>query len=43
MHVHVVERAIRYVKEGVRGVVNALPFTCPRILFRMLVPYVTLR
>lgn len=43
MHVHVVERAIRYVKEGVRGVFHGLPFTCPRILFKMLVPYVTLR
>jgi Reverse transcriptase (RNA-dependent DNA polymerase) len=43
MHVHVVERAIRYIKEGVRSVHAGLPYTCPRALFRLLVPFVALR
>ena len=42
-HVHIVERAIRYVKEGVRSVLHGLPYSCPRSLFKMLIPYVTLR
>lgn len=42
-HVHIVERAIRYVKEGVRSVLHGLPYSCPRTLFKMLIPYVTLR
>jgi hypothetical protein len=43
MHVHVVERAIRYIKEGVRALHAGLPYTCPRALFRLLVPFVALR
>ena len=43
MHIHVVERAIRYVKEAVRSVLHGLPYDCPRILFKMLIPYATLR
>ena len=42
-HVHIVERATRYVKEGVRSVLHGLPYSCPRSLFKMLIPYVTLR
>ena len=43
MHVHTVERAIRYVKEAVRSVLHGLPYACPRVLFKMLIPYVALR
>lgn len=43
MHVHVVERAIRYVKEGVRSIHAGLPYKCPRALFRLLIPFVALR
>ena len=43
MHVHVVERAIRYVKEGVRSIHAGLPYTCPRTLFKMLIPFVAFR
>ena len=43
MHVHTVERTIRYVKEAVRSVLHGLPYSCPRALFKMLIPYATLR
>ena len=43
MHVHVVERAIRYVKEGVRSVHAGLPYVCPRAIFKQLVPFVAQR
>ena len=43
MHVHVVERAIRYVKEGVRSIHAGLPYTLPRALFRLLIPFVASR
>ena len=43
MHVHVVERAIRYIKEGARSILAGLPYTCPRILFRHLIPFTALR
>lgn len=43
MHVHVVERAIRYVKEGVRSIHAGLPYTCPRALFKLLIPFVAFR
>ena len=43
MHIHIVERAIRYVKEAVRSVLHGLPYSCPRILFKTLIPYATLR
>ena len=42
MHVHVMERAIRYIKEGVRSVHAGLPYTCPRALFRLPIPFVAL-
>ena len=35
MHVHVVERAIRYIKEGVRSVHAGLPYACPRAICRI--------
>jgi hypothetical protein len=31
------------IKEGVRSVLAGLPYTCPRALFRLLVPFVALR
>ena len=43
MHVHTIERSIRYIKEGVRGVLHGLPYTCPRIIFKTLIPYIALR
>ena len=43
MHVHVVERAIRYIKEGARSIHAGLPYTCSRALFRMLIPFVAFR
>ena len=43
MHIHIVERAIRYVKEAVRSVLHGLLYSCPRILFKTLIPYATLR
>ena len=43
MHVHVVERAIRYIKEGVRSVHAGLPYACPRAIFKHLIPFVALR
>ena len=31
MHVHIVERTIRYVKEAVRSVLHGLPYSCTRM------------
>ena len=42
-HVHTVERAIRYIKEGVRSVHAGLPYTCPRSIFKTLIPFVAQR
>ena len=42
-HVHTVERAIRYIKEGVRSVHAGLPYTCPRSIFKTLIPFVVCR
>ena len=41
MHVHVIERAIRHVKELARGTRSGLPYNCPIFLFRLLVVFVT--
>ena len=43
MDVHVIKRAIRYIKEGVRGVHAGLPYACPRAIFKHLIPFVALR
>ena len=43
MHVHIVERAIRYIKEGVRSIHAGLPYACPRAIFKHLIPFVALR
>lgn len=43
MHVHIVERAIRTIKEGVRGLLSGLPYPCPRVLFAHLIPFVAYR
>ena len=43
MHVHIVERTTRYVKEGVRGLLAGLPYPCPRIIFLHMVPFVANR
>lgn len=43
MHVHIVERSIRYLKEAARGVLSGLPYSCPRILFRHLPAFVAQR
>ena len=43
MHVHTAERAIRYVKEGARGVLSGLPYQCPRSIFKMLPSFIALR
>ena len=43
MHVHIIERTIRYVKEGVRGLLAGLPYPCPRIIFLHMVPFVANR
>ena len=40
MHISVIERTIRYVKEGVRGTLSGLPYTCSARLFRLLVIFV---
>lgn len=36
MHVHTVERAIRYIKEGVRSVHAGLPYNSPRAIYHHL-------
>ena len=43
IHVHIIERTIRYVKEGVRGILAGLPYPCPRIIFNYMVPFVANR
>jgi hypothetical protein len=43
MHVHIVERAIRYIEEGVRSVLAGLPYPSPRILFHHLIPFTAQR
>lgn len=43
MHVHIIERTIRYVKEGVRGLLAGLPYPCPRVIFTHLVTFVAYR
>ena len=43
MHVHIVERAIRYIKEGVRSTQAGLPYNCPRAIFRLMIPFVASR
>lgn len=40
MHVAIIERFIRYVKEGVRGTLSGLPFKCFAALFKHLVSFV---
>jgi Reverse transcriptase (RNA-dependent DNA polymerase) len=43
MHVHIIERTIRYVKEGVRGFLSGLRYRCPRLIFIHMVPFVANR
>ena len=43
MHVHVIERTIRTIKEGVRGLLAGLPYPCPKCLFIHMVPFVANR
>ena len=43
MHVHVIERAIRYIKEGVRSIHAGLPYSCPRTVFKQLIPFAAMR
>ena len=43
MHIHVIERQIRMVKEGVRTGLSALPFTCCDLLFKYLVGFTVTR
>ena len=43
MHVHVIERTIRTIKEGVRGLLAGLPYPCPKCLFIHMVPFVAYR
>ena len=43
MHVHIVERTIRTIKEGVRGLLAGLPYPCPKALFIHLIPFVAYR
>jgi hypothetical protein len=43
MHVHIIERAIRYVKEGVRGLLAGLPYPCPKLIFLHMVTFVANR
>lgn len=43
MHVHIIERTIRYVKEGARGLLAGLPYPCPRTIFTYMVPFVANR
>jgi hypothetical protein len=38
MHVHTVERAIRTIKEGVRGLLAGLPYPCPKAIFIHMIP-----
>ena len=43
MHVHTVERAIRTIKEGVRGLLAGLPYHCPKAIFIHMIPFVAYR
>ena len=43
MHVHVVERTIRTIKEWVRGLLAGLSYPCPKALFIHLIPFVACR
>lgn len=43
MHVQIIERCIRYIKELARGLLAGLPYNCPIFLFRLLVVFVTTR
>ena len=43
MHVHVIERAIRHIKELACGTLSGLPYNCRMFLFRLLVVFVTTR
>jgi hypothetical protein len=43
MHVHIIERTIRYVKEGVRGLLAGLPYPCPKLIFLHMVKFVANR
>ena len=43
MHVHTVERAIRTIKEGVRGLLAGLPYPCPKAIFIHMIPFVAYR
>ena len=43
MHVHVIERTIRTIKEGVRGLLAGLPYPCPKCIFIHMVPFVANR
>ena len=43
MHVHTVERAIRTIKEGVRGLLAGLPYPCPKSIFTHMIPFVAYR
>lgn len=43
MHVHVIERSIRYIKDAPRGVLTSIPYPCPRLLFRDLPAFVAQR
>ena len=43
MHVHIIERTIRYVKEGVRGLLAGLPYPCPKLIFLYMVTFVANR
>ena len=43
MHVPQVERSIRAVKEGTRGILHTLPYNCPLVLFAHLPEFVAAR
>jgi hypothetical protein len=39
MHIHIIERTIRYVKEGVRGLLSGFKYPCPKIIFLHMVTF----
>jgi hypothetical protein len=43
MHIHIIERTIRYVKEGVRGLQSGFKYPCPKIIFLHMVTFVANR
>jgi hypothetical protein len=43
MHVHIIERIIRYVKEGVRSLLSGFKYPCPKIIFLHMVTFVANR